>query len=58
MNIKNCDGIAKAIIKKLDKRHICLLDYKTNEKIAIEYELNQVIRKYYEKKQNGTKETL
>lgn len=47
--ILNSSGVAKAMLKKLEKNNICLIDYKTDEKIAIPYELKILIKSYYKK---------
>lgn len=48
--VKNTDGVMRAMVNKLERRDICFMDHKTNEKIAIDYELNMKIKKYYEDK--------
>lgn len=50
MNVIDSDGVAKAMINKLERRDLCFMDYKTNEKIAIDYELNKKIKQHYKSK--------
>lgn len=51
--VLNSSGVAKVMLKKLEKNNICLIDYKTDEKIAIPYELKKIIKEYYKKELRG-----